>query len=85
MQIPFGMYSNIPVNVENSSKARECHAFMKSSMDILDSAVYGMDDVKLQIMQLVGQWIANPQSSGTAIAIRGPPGTGKTTLVKGRN
>ena len=81
MQIPFGTYSSIPVNVADSSK-EECHAFMKSSMDILDSAVYGMDDVKLQIMQLVGQWIANPQSAGTAIAIQGPPGTGKTTLVK---
>ena len=81
MQIPFDNYSKIPVNVDNSSK-EECHAFMQKSMNILDNAVYGMDDVKLQIMQLVGQWIANPQSAGTAIAIKGPPGTGKTTLVR---
>ena len=81
IQIPFGTYSSIPVCVDDSSK-EECHAFMKDSMNILDNAVYGMNDVKLQIMQLVGQWIANPKSSGTAIAIKGPPGTGKTTLVK---
>ena len=56
--------------------------YEKRQWIFLDSAVYGMHDVKLQIMQLVGQWIANPNSSGTAIAIRGPPGTGKTTLVK---
>jgi len=31
---------------------------------------------------MVGQWIANPKSVGTAIAIKGPMGTGKTTLVK---
>jgi len=33
-------------------------------------------------MQMVGQWITNPDAMGTSIAIRGPPGTGKTTLVK---
>ena len=41
-----------------------------------------MDDAKLQIMQLVGQWISNPSATGTAIAIKGPMGTGKTTLIK---
>jgi ATP-dependent Lon protease len=33
-------------------------------------------------MQLIGQWISNPNAAGTAIAIKGPMGTGKTTLVK---
>jgi len=33
-------------------------------------------------MQMIGQWISNPNSVGTAIAIHGPMGTGKTTLVK---
>jgi len=31
---------------------------------------------------MVGQWISNPSAIGTAIAIKGPMGTGKTTLVK---
>jgi ATP-dependent Lon protease len=31
---------------------------------------------------MVGQWVANPSAMGTAIAIKGPMGTGKTTLVK---
>ena len=33
-------------------------------------------------MQLFGQLISNPKAVGTAIAIKGPMGTGKTTLVK---
>jgi ATP-dependent Lon protease len=33
-------------------------------------------------MQMVGQWITNPDAIGNSIAIEGPPGTGKTTLVK---
>ena len=55
---------------------------MNDSITLLNNTIYGMDDVKLQIMQLIGQWVANPNSMGSAIAIKGPPGTGKTTLVK---
>ena len=36
----------------------------------------------MQIMQMMGQLVTNPKSIGTAIAIHGPPGTGKTSLVK---
>ena len=31
---------------------------------------------------MIGQWISNPDALGSAIAIKGPPGTGKTSLVK---
>jgi ATP-dependent Lon protease len=55
---------------------------MGNAKQILDNCTYGLDDAKMQIMQMVGQWIANPSAMGTAIAIQGPPGTGKTTLVK---
>ena len=48
----------------------------------MDKAVYGLNDAKMQILQMVGQWIVNPAAVGTAIAIKGPMGTGKTTLVK---
>jgi ATP-dependent Lon protease len=55
---------------------------MSNAKTILDNCVYGLDDAKMQIMQMVGQWISNPSAMGTAIAIKGPPGTGKTSLVK---
>ena len=55
---------------------------MENAKKTLDDAVYGLNDAKMQILQLIGQWIANPNAIGTAIAIKGPPGTGKTTLVK---
>jgi ATP-dependent Lon protease len=41
-----------------------------------------LDDAKMQIMQMIGQWISNPKSLGTAIAVKGAAGTGKTTLIK---
>jgi ATP-dependent Lon protease len=80
MRIPFGKYSVLNVNMAHGLDA--CQGFMESSMKTLDSCVYGLNDAKMQIMQLIGQWIANPSAMGTAIAIGGPPGTGKTTLVK---
>ena len=80
MQIPFGKHKTLPLTIDDG--VDKCHDFMESSKEILDNAVFGLDDAKLQIMQFVGQWIANPSAIGTAIAIKGPMGTGKTTLVK---
>jgi ATP-dependent Lon protease len=80
MQIPFNRYKGLPLTIEAGIDA--CHEYMAQSKDVLDKAVYGLNDAKLQIMQMVGQWISNPTSVGTAIAIKGPMGTGKTTLVK---
>ena len=81
MKIPFCEYTELPVSVL-SSTSNEIQDFLEQSLNILDEVVYGMKDVKLQIMQLIGQWISNPNSTGCAIGIKGPPGTGKTTIVK---
>jgi len=80
MNIPFNKYNNLDITIDDG--VDKCHEFMETSKATLDSAVYGLNDAKLQIMQLVGQWITNPSAIGTAVAIKGPPGTGKTTLVK---
>ena len=34
------------------------------------------------ILQVIGKWIKNPDSGGNVLAIQGPMGNGKTTLVK---
>jgi hypothetical protein len=80
MRIPFNKLNHLPVCIDDGIE--KCHDFMAQAKDTLDKAVYGLDDVKLQVMQMVGQWITNPDAIGNSIAIEGPPGTGKTTLVK---
>jgi ATP-dependent Lon protease len=80
MRIPFGKTENLPVNISHGIEP--CHEFMEAAKNTLDSAVYGLNDAKMQIMQMMGQLITNPNAIGTAIAIQGPPGTGKTSLVK---
>ena len=80
MRIPFGKHQNLPITIDDGQE--KCQEFMENAKKTLDDAVYGLEDAKMQILQMVGQWISNPKSLGTAIAIKGPPGTGKTTLIK---
>ena len=80
MSIPFGDYKTLPVNI--SDGVEKCHEFMEQAQKTLNDAVYGLNDAKMQIMQLLGQLITNPNAIGTAIAIKGPMGTGKTSIVK---
>ena len=80
MRVPFGKYVSLPINI--SDGVDKCHDFMEKAQKTLDNAVYGLNDAKMQIMQMLGQLITNPTALGTAIAIQGPMGTGKTTLVK---
>jgi len=80
MSIPFGKYNNLPIKYDNN--VDECSIFMDNAKETLDNSVYGLNDAKMQIMQMLGGWISNPNAVGTAIAIYGPMGTGKTTLVK---
>jgi len=82
MSIPFGKYNSLPVDFKNGEGIEECRKFMEDSKKVLDDCVYGLNDAKMQIMQMIGGWISNPNAVGTAIAIQGPMGTGKTTLVK---
>lgn len=80
MKIPFTEYRNLPISIENGVDS--CHDFMENAQKTLNDAVYGLNDAKMQIMQMLGQLLTNPKAIGTAIAIHGPPGTGKTSLVK---
>ena len=80
MRIPFGVNKVLPICYEDG--VEKCHEFMENAQKTLDAAVYGLNDAKMQIMQMLGQLITNPNSIGTSIAIQGPMGTGKTSIVK---
>tara|TARA_Y100000992_G_C21273651_1_gene498527 strand:- start:2334 stop:4328 length:1995 start_codon:yes stop_codon:yes gene_type:complete len=80
MKIPFNTYKNLPVTANDG--VDKCHEFMENAKQTLDTAVYGLNDAKMQVMQMLGQLLTNPTSLGTSIAIHGPMGTGKTTMVK---
>jgi len=79
-QLPLGVYKDLPVKLEDGTEA--CQTFVSSVRKHMETAIYGHEEAKLQILQFVSSWIANPQSAGNVLSIHGPPGVGKTTLVK---
>jgi len=78
--MPLGHYKDMPVSLENG--ADTCAPFMNKARRCLDDAIYGQDDAKLQIMQFIASKIANPTASGLSLLLMGPPGIGKTSLIK---
>ena len=80
IKIPFGKYINLPIT--NDNKMEEKRDYLHNTKNILDKAIYGHKDAKMHILQVIGKWIRNPLAQGNVLAIQGPMGNGKTTLVK---
>lgn len=81
LQIPFHACAQLPV-VYNTLNQVACSNYLNECKRILNQSTYGMEQAKDQFMELIGKWMVNPDSMGTAIALKGPMGTGKTTLIK---
>ena len=80
VSVPFGTYRELPVKIEDGQAP--CEAFMRSAKAALDSATYGQDEPKLQILQYIATKIANNENNGLSLLLVGPPGIGKTSLIK---
>jgi ATP-dependent Lon protease len=80
VSMPLGNYKEMPVSLTDSPE--ECAPFMDKARKYLDEAIYGQDEAKLQIMQFIASKIANPTASGLSLLLVGPPGIGKTSLIK---
>ena len=80
INIPFGEYVKLPI--DNKNTFEEKREYLQKTYDTLDNAIYGHEDAKTHILQVIGKWIKNPGSQGNVLALQGPMGNGKTTLVK---
>lgn len=69
LQIPFGKYSKDRIN-------------LKQSRSILDKDHFGLDDVKNRITEALAVLKRNSELAGQIICLAGPPGVGKTSIVK---
>ncbi len=80
LKIPFGNFVEDTASSDATRQEKlECLAQVRTA---LDKAVYGHDEAKDTIEEVVAKWIQNKGANGAVIAIQGPPGNGKTTLAR---
>lgn len=80
MRIPFGKTVPLPVTIKDGPA--KCTQFMVKAREQMNKHIYGMEAAKLQILQIMAQWIVNPGSVGNVIALQGPMGVGKTSFAR---
>ena len=79
MQIPFGKHMGTDLKSIKTDKVKN---FLDGLQKSMDDAAWGHEEAKRQIIQMMGQQIRNPKSKGNMLGIWGPPGNGKTSLIK---
>jgi ATP-dependent Lon protease len=79
LNIPFGIYNNIPVNI-NSSTSQEIGSYIRSVRNTLDSQLSFLEKPKDQIINIVTQMIRNPDCNINAIGLYGTKGVGKSAI-----
>jgi hypothetical protein len=80
LRVPFGKQISLPVTIKDGPE--KCSKFLNDAYSQMDKATYGMTSAKTQIMQVLAQWISNPESVGNVIAMRGAAGVGKTSFAR---
>ena len=79
MTLPFGKYKGINIK---DIKPKKVKNFLDNLQIVMDKAVYGHNEAKRHILQMMGQQIRNPNAKGNILGIYGPAGNGKTTIIK---
>lgn len=75
MRLPFGRLQSVDLSLPADQVLRR-------AWDAMEKSTYGLVPAKVQIMQTLSRWIQSSAGGGGALAFHGPPGTGKTSLVR---
>ena len=76
-KIPIGKYNKLDI-----TSGDNVSYYLETIKKNIDDNIYGHDETKQQIIRILAQWISNPEKTGYVIGIKGPPGVGKTKLIK---
>jgi ATP-dependent Lon protease len=80
LKIPFDKYTKLPVSDINNKI--EINDFYQQLKTMLDENIYGQTKTKIKIYELIAQWFSNPSGIPPVIGLCGPPGIGKTSLIR---
>ena len=74
------LVNNLPITITDGNiKISEFLFNIKTS---LDKKIYGLNNVKEQILFIINNMITNPNARGLGMALVGPQGVGKTEIVQ---
>ena len=78
LNIPFGTYTPLPIDIKKDDVGK----YFTSLMKTLDEAVYGLKNVKEEIINYIAQCLTTTTPSPRILALHGIAGTGKTKIVR---
>jgi len=81
IEIPFSTVKPLTGNMLNA-KSVSINSILTWTKAKLDSEIYGMESIKEELLLILNHRLTNPNSSDHSIALIGPPGVGKTKIVR---
>jgi ATP-dependent Lon protease len=80
LSVPFGI--NKGIDFSGKASPEQIYNFLNDMRDRMNTSVFGHDETKDKVCEVLAQEINNPSSKGCVLGIYGPPGNGKTTIIK---
>ena len=80
VKLPLG--ETVGINIADLDTPKKKKSFLNDLKVKMETAVYGHEEAKRHIVQVMAQNITNPNSKGSVMGLWGPPGNGKTSLIK---
>lgn len=71
-----------PLTLYKQLGRTEINIYLCHVQSVLDEKIYGMDNVKREILLILNNKLINPESKNNHLALIGPPGVGKTEIMR---
>lgn len=76
INLPFNTFINFPTTFDKNR-----YEVLKNIKDQLDSKIYGLNNIKEEILMIINSKISNPYTTDNSFCLEGPAGVGKTKLI----
>ena len=74
-------HNSVGMGITSSSSVSHKRLFFKNFIESLNNELYGMNEVKDRLLEIVNNRILNPKTK-SMLALKGKPGMGKTAIAK---